>query len=130
MTATIATLVRVFAYAGMELPDPGLHLTPIAVRDLYSASYPELASAEVSGPEMKDDKLVWSFRRAVGTKGSGLHLPRFQLRERDGLSYVEPLPSGTVTWTDRVRSVLATLGEKVDAVLYSTDINPSGRESL
>lgn len=133
MTATVATLIRVFLYAGMELPDCGNSLTPAEVRDVYSASYPELTSAEVSGPDMKGDKLVWTFRRTVGTKGASAFdsPPRFCLRVRnDGYSYVEPLPSGRpTTWKDRLASALHALGMKIDALLFRTDLNAPGRRA-
>lgn len=65
----IQTAVRVFRYNGIELPDPGAQLSVDQVRDLYSANFPELTSAVAEGPTASGDKLVWEFRRAVGTKG-------------------------------------------------------------
>jgi PRTRC genetic system protein C len=62
-------MVRVFAYAGVQLPDPGCTMTAEQVRDLYSATYPEIVSAAIEGPEVKAGKLVFTFRRAVGSKG-------------------------------------------------------------
>lgn len=132
MTATVATLTRSFSYLSMELPDPGPDLTPDEVRDVYSASYPELATAEVSGPEQKGDKLVWAFQRAIGTKGAtGLTpSPRFHLRERtDGLSYVEPLPAAAPTWGDRIARACRTLGQKIDRALFATDLTAVGRRA-
>lgn len=61
--------VRVFSYAGAELPDPGPHMSPEQVRDLYSASFPEIVSAQIEGPTRNGNKLVYEFRRAAGTKG-------------------------------------------------------------
>lgn len=69
MALTVTAATRVFNYSGTELPDPGPHMSPVQVRDLYSASFPELTSAEVEGPVRKGDKLVFEFRRAAGTKG-------------------------------------------------------------
>jgi PRTRC genetic system protein C len=69
MAATINQLTRVFEYGGMELPDPGAGMTPSQVRDTFSAAYPELATAEVVGPETRGNKLVYSFRRQAGAKG-------------------------------------------------------------
>lgn len=65
----ITQLKRVFKYNGMTLPDPSPDMTPDDVRDLYSATYAELATAGVEGPETKGGKLEYSFRKAVGTKG-------------------------------------------------------------
>ena len=46
MTIAINEIQRVFRYHGVVLPDvPGM--TPREVRDLYSAQYPELISAEI-----------------------------------------------------------------------------------
>jgi PRTRC genetic system protein C len=69
MAIQIQTLKRVFKYNGMSLPDPAADMTPEDVRDLYSATYAELATASVEGPETKGGQLVYSFRKAVGTKG-------------------------------------------------------------
>jgi len=69
MAATIKQLTRVFEYSGMELADPGSTMSPDQVRDTYSAAYPELANAEVTGPETRGDKLVYTFKRAAGAKG-------------------------------------------------------------
>jgi PRTRC genetic system protein C len=61
--------VRVFRFNGIELPDPGAHMSPDQVRDLYSANFPELATAAVEGPTASGDRMAYEFRRAVGTKG-------------------------------------------------------------
>ncbi len=65
----VQKLTRVFKYNGISLPDPATDMTPEEVRDLYSATYAELATASVEGPETKGNQLVFSFRKAVGTKG-------------------------------------------------------------
>ncbi len=109
MAIKVETLTRVFAYAGMELPDPGAQFTAIQVRDIYAASYPELATAEVNGPERKGEKLVFSFARAVGTKG--LSAPRLRLTVReDGLAYVEAAPPKGIV-EDRLEAILEWIDE-------------------
>ncbi len=65
----IEQLAREFHYNGLSLPDPGAQHTPEQVRDMYSAAYPEITTAAIEGPEKKGDKLVYTFKRAVGTKG-------------------------------------------------------------
>lgn len=65
----VTQLTRVFSYNGMELPDPGATLSVQDVRDVYSAAYPELNTAAIEGPETRNDRLVYTFRRAAGTKG-------------------------------------------------------------
>ena len=69
MAIAVAEAVREFRYNGTTLPDPGAGLTVQQVRDLYSATFPELTSAEVEGPARKGDRLIYEFRRAAGTKG-------------------------------------------------------------
>ncbi len=65
----VQTLTRVFKYNGLTLPDPSSNMTPEEVRDLYSATYAELATASIDAPETKGNQLIYSFRKAVGTKG-------------------------------------------------------------
>jgi PRTRC genetic system protein C len=69
MAIEVNEIQRRFRYNGMLLPDvPGLE--PREVRDLYSAQYPELVSAEVEAGEVRDGVQEFSFRKAVGTKGA------------------------------------------------------------
>lgn len=68
MTIAINEIRRVFRYNGVQLPDvPGME--PREVRDLYSAQYPELISAEVEAGEVVNGVQEYTFRKAVGTKG-------------------------------------------------------------
>jgi len=68
MSIEISPIRRVFRYNGIALPDvPGLE--PREVRDLYSAQYPELISADIEAGEVSDGLQEFSFRKAVGTKG-------------------------------------------------------------
>lgn len=68
MTIAITEIRRVFRYNGIALPDmPGM--TPREIRDLYSAQYPELISAEVEAGEVVNGVQEYTFRKAVGTKG-------------------------------------------------------------
>lgn len=62
-------LTRAFRYNSVDLADPGAAYTPSQVRDFYAAVYPEITTAAIEGPEIADGKMVYSFRRAVGTKG-------------------------------------------------------------
>lgn len=63
-------LRRSFVYNGITLPDPGAALEPGAVKEFYGATYPELVNADIEGPERKAGMDVYTFRKAVGTKGS------------------------------------------------------------
>lgn len=64
------TLARAFRYNSVSLPDPGPQYTLEQVRELFSATYPEIVNAAIEGPEEKNGELVYTFRRAVGTKGA------------------------------------------------------------
>lgn len=66
-------LPRVFKFTNkgqlIDLPDiPSL--SPEAVQNFYSNTYPELISTKITGPEIKNDTLIYSFGTTVmGTKG-------------------------------------------------------------
>lgn len=68
-------LSRAFRYNSVDLIDPGAQYTPEQVRDFYAPTYPEILNAAIEGPEEKDGKLVYTFRRAVGTKGVLVPMP-------------------------------------------------------
>lgn len=65
----IVEMTREFSYNGVRLPDPGTNLTVEQVREIYSATYPDLATAVISGPEAVGDKMVYRFEREIGYKG-------------------------------------------------------------
>jgi PRTRC genetic system protein C len=68
MTIEVTQIKRLYRYNGISLPDvPGLSAKE--VRDLYSAQYPELVSAEIETGEIRDGAQEITFKRAVGTKG-------------------------------------------------------------
>ena len=69
MAIQAEALKRRFKYSGMELPDPGSSMTAAQVRDLYSATYPELTSAAVDGPKLTDGVATYEFLKAVHDKG-------------------------------------------------------------
>ncbi len=69
MAIQIDNLERSFVYNGITLPDPGTGLSLEEVRDVYSVQFPEIVSATFDGPERKGNKLVYTIRKAVGTKG-------------------------------------------------------------
>ncbi len=60
---------RSFRYSGLVLPDPDPSLGIEAVRSVYASTYPEIVTAAVSGPELVDGKQVYTFQKAIGTKG-------------------------------------------------------------
>ncbi|MBB3259973.1 PRTRC genetic system protein C [Paraburkholderia bannensis] len=65
----IETLAREFVYNGARLTDPAPSFTLQQVRDFYANTYPEIVNAEIEGPEVRGNRHVYTFRRAVGTKG-------------------------------------------------------------
>lgn len=65
----VDSLVRVFQYNGLELADVDPNASPARVKDVYAAMYPELSTAEVEGPETKNGRLIYKFKRSAGTKG-------------------------------------------------------------
>jgi PRTRC genetic system protein C len=62
-------MARSFSYNGVKLPDPDPQMAPEDVKAAYSHQYPELATATIAGPEASGEHLVYSFVRAIGTKG-------------------------------------------------------------
>ncbi|WP_063901108.1 PRTRC system protein C [Burkholderia ubonensis] len=68
----IENLQREFSYNGAKLADPAPTFTLQQVRDFYSQTYPELTNAEIEGPVVKGNRNAYTFRRAVGTKGTDM----------------------------------------------------------
>ena len=68
-TMTIETMTREFRYDQLRLPDPNPRLSVDEVRTAFSATYPEIATAALTGPEAVGNKLVYHFAKAIGTKG-------------------------------------------------------------
>lgn len=65
-----ATFVkRKFRFQGIELDDPGPHMTPDEVRDMYAGAYAELTTAEVTCLGIENDHQIFEFRKKVGDKG-------------------------------------------------------------
>lgn len=69
MPVQTRALERSFTYNGLVLPDPDPRLTPEQVRDVYAATYPEITTAAVEGPDASGGTLHFKFTRAIGTKG-------------------------------------------------------------
>jgi PRTRC genetic system protein C len=61
---------REFRYNSVVLPDPDPNMSLEQVRDTFSTLYPEIVNADIEGPESAGTKVVYTFRRAVGTKGA------------------------------------------------------------
>jgi len=113
----VESVKRSFSFNGVTLPDPGPDLSPEQVKDLYAATYPDLTSAQVEGPEIKGNKLVWSFRRAVGTKGASHPPLEIAVVEKDGLLYVVPADFATCETIARLRNFVKTVAHRIDQIL-------------
>lgn len=65
-----ATVVkRKFRFQGIDLDDPGPHMKPEQVRDLYAAAYGELTTAEVICLGIENGQQIYEFKKKVGDKG-------------------------------------------------------------
>lgn len=62
-------LPREFLYSGVIIPDPNPALTVEQVQEVMATSYPEIATASVSGPEDTGRALRFKFERSIGVKG-------------------------------------------------------------
>lgn len=53
----------------ITLPDPSPEHTPDQVMNFYSGQYPELTTSTVQGPVYDEDKVAYTFKTTIGTKG-------------------------------------------------------------
>ncbi len=65
----IKGLEREFIYNGNILPEINVKLPPKEVMQVWSNTYPELNNGQVIGPEIKDEKQVFTFKTILGEKG-------------------------------------------------------------
>ena len=72
MALEVTGMTRSFTFkkgSGMVmLDDPNPSDSPEMVMSYYSNFYPELTTATVHGPVIKDDKAVYEFKTTIGTK--------------------------------------------------------------
>lgn len=69
MALQASALPREFFYNGSRIPDPDPKMDIEQVRDLLAPSYPEIATATMTGPEDTGTALRYTFARAIGSKG-------------------------------------------------------------
>ena len=73
MALQIKGMSRTFKFKkGTEyvtLQDPEPNLSPDMVMSYYSNFYPELTTATVHGPVIRDDRTMDEFKTTIGTKG-------------------------------------------------------------
>ena len=53
----------------IRLADPSVSFSPEAVMNFYTGTYPELVTAKLEGPVIKNDKVEYRFTSTIGTKG-------------------------------------------------------------
>jgi PRTRC genetic system protein C len=68
-TLKTSSLAREFMFNGSRIPDPAPQMSVDQVRELLTPSYPEIATATLTGPEDTGTSLRYSFSRAIGSKG-------------------------------------------------------------
>ncbi len=120
MSIEVTPIVRTFTYNGILLPDvPGL--SPREVRDLYSAQYPELVSAEVEAGEVANGRQDFTFRKAVGTKGAGIEAqdPPAGPRLAALLERVQASESGSASATSKLSRALAQRAAQAGPAAWS-----------
>lgn len=69
MALSVTGLTRKFKHGNITLTDPNPAMTPDWVIGFYANTYPELTTATIDGPEIKDREAVYEFKTTVGTKG-------------------------------------------------------------
>lgn len=70
ITPTPPRVRRQFHYNGAVLADPDSTMSPEHVKKYFSnAGHPELTNASIVGPEHKDGKVIYTFKKTIGTKG-------------------------------------------------------------
>lgn len=74
---TLTQLPRKFVYNNMTLDD--VSGTPDEVLAFYADFYTDLSNGVVEGPEIKDGFMVYTFRKAVDTKGGKKEDTQFEL---------------------------------------------------
>jgi PRTRC genetic system protein C len=62
-------LLREFNYNGVRIPDPAPQMTVEQVREILTPTFPEIATASLTGPEDTGTVLRYTFSRAIGSKG-------------------------------------------------------------
>ena len=68
-TLNVSSMPREFLFQGSRIPDPDPNMDVEQVRELLTPSYPEIATATMTGPEDTGSGLRYTFSRAIGSKG-------------------------------------------------------------
>ena len=68
-TIKVSAMPREFLFQGSRIPDPDPNMDVEQVRELLTPSYPEIATATMTGPEDTGSTLRYTFSRAIRSKG-------------------------------------------------------------
>jgi len=70
-TTTLKTeaLLREFLFNGVRIPDPAPDMSVEEIRDFLTPTYPEIATAALTGPDATGSAMRYTFDRAIGSKG-------------------------------------------------------------
>jgi PRTRC genetic system protein C len=68
-TLKVTPLNREFVLNGTRIPDPAPTLSVEQVREMLTPSFPEFATATLTGPEDTGTAMRYTFSRAIGSKG-------------------------------------------------------------
>jgi len=70
-TTTLKTeaLLREFLFNGVRIPDPAPDMSVEEIRDFLTPTYPEIATATLTGPDATGSAMRYTFDRAIGSKG-------------------------------------------------------------
>lgn len=109
----IQALEREFRYNGVVLADPNNGFSLTQVRDFYATVYPEITSADIEGPVQTGAKAVYTFRRAVGTKGATARETALQRLREHGRLDPGARPAHVIT-SEQAR---APLGKQLARIL-------------
>ncbi|WP_075259063.1 PRTRC system protein C [Herbaspirillum camelliae] len=116
-------LIREFKYGSVKLADPSSSFSLTQVREFYANHYPELLNADIEGPEMTGNRQIYTFRRAVGTKGLDKHKALRLLQEKGTLAGAT---SNSVVTSARPNTLIAlALQEVLRAPLRGDAFTPS-----
>ena len=65
---SITNMPREFHFGSKVLPDPNPNVSPKEVARIYANEFPELTTANITGPEIKSDKAIYSFESSYKPK--------------------------------------------------------------
>lgn len=116
----ITELTREFNYNGVKLADPTSTFTLVQVRDFYANVYPEIISADIEGPKQVGSKAVYTFRRAVGTKGG--HSLADMVHDLAELLHVNFLAADDAEFVKEVQETLQGMEARHEVTPIAADV--------